>query len=154
MFKARETGRTAYRGVAMAAVVAGAFVVAFVIWADVHDSSGSGSGSGPMAVAAATQSAAPRPAITLSAPVAVPQASSPAAGTAPPPAMAPAAAPAQPKEVSYTVKAGDNLTVIAAWFNQHGYQPVYAWNRTVIGADPNLIFPGQVIVVAVEPATS
>jgi hypothetical protein len=55
-------------------------------------------------------------------------------------------------EVTYTVKPGDNLTVIAAWFNQHGYQPVYDWNKTTIGADPNLIGPGQVLIVAVQPA--
>jgi hypothetical protein len=55
-------------------------------------------------------------------------------------------APRNPTLV-YTVHPGDNLTVIAAWFKARGFQPVYAWNRTVIGQDPNLIFPGQRIIV-------
>ena len=47
----------------------------------------------------------------------------------------------------YTVKRGDNLTVIAAWFHVRGYEPLYAWNKTIIGRNPDLIFPGQKIVV-------
>ncbi|MGW3340229.1 transglycosylase family protein [Streptomyces sp. NPDC001009] len=42
----------------------------------------------------------------------------------------------------YTVREGDTLSTIAA---RHGmsWQRVYAANRSVIGADPNLIVPGQ-----------
>lgn len=49
--------------------------------------------------------------------------------------------------VTYTVKAGDNLYVIAAWFHQHGYDAVYQANKAVIGSDPALIHPGQRIVI-------
>ncbi|MEW1831932.1 transglycosylase family protein [Streptomyces sp. NPDC088196] len=42
----------------------------------------------------------------------------------------------------YTVREGDTLSAIAA---QHGttWRKVYAANKSVIGADPNLIVPGQ-----------
>jgi LysM repeat protein len=42
----------------------------------------------------------------------------------------------------YTVRQGDTLSAIAA---QHGttWRKVYAANKSVIGADPNLIVPGQ-----------
>ncbi|MYV38054.1 LysM peptidoglycan-binding domain-containing protein, partial [Streptomyces sp. SID1328] len=41
-----------------------------------------------------------------------------------------------------TVRQGDTLSTIAA---RHGvsWQRVYEANRSVIGADPNLIVPGQ-----------
>jgi hypothetical protein len=45
------------------------------------------------------------------------------------------------------VQPGDNLTVIAAWFHVRGFQPLYSWNQSVIGRNPNLIFPGQKIIV-------
>ena len=48
---------------------------------------------------------------------------------------------------TYTVQRGDNLWDIAQWFDLQGYRPLYAWNETVIGQNPNLIFPGQKIVV-------
>ena len=42
----------------------------------------------------------------------------------------------------YTVRQGDTLSAIAA---QHGttWRAIYAANKSVIGADPNLIVPGQ-----------
>ena len=45
---------------------------------------------------------------------------------------------------SYTVKAGDTLSAIAA---AHGtdWQSLYAANRTVVGADASSIFPGQTL---------
>ncbi len=46
------------------------------------------------------------------------------------------------------VKRGDNLTVIAAWFHQHGYGHLYELNKAVIGDNPDLIFPGQKITIA------
>jgi LysM repeat protein len=50
--------------------------------------------------------------------------------------------------ITYTVKPGDNLTVIAAWFHLHGYGALYQWNKQVIGSNPNLIYPGQRITVS------
>ncbi len=43
---------------------------------------------------------------------------------------------------TYTVKAGDTLAKIA---KAHGtnWKAVYAHNKSVIGGNPNLIFPGQ-----------
>jgi nucleoid-associated protein YgaU len=49
---------------------------------------------------------------------------------------------------SYTVKAGDNLSTIAA--NNHvsgGWQALYNANKGVIGGDANLILPGQVLTL-------
>ncbi len=158
----RRPRPTVYSRIAVVAVVAGALVVAFAIFSAVHHGGGH-----PANARAATIGSATRPAITLSAPptaassapTIASESMSPAAVTAPASTTAPAsaaaapptaAAPATPKQVTYTVKRGDNLTKIAAWFDQHGYQPVYAWNRTVIGQDPNLILPGQVLIVAVQ----
>jgi LysM repeat protein len=56
-----------------------------------------------------------------------------------------------PTYVRYTVMPGDNLFVIAQWFHQQGYTPIYEWNQTVIGKDPELIRPGQTLIVAVKP---
>jgi resuscitation-promoting factor RpfA len=46
----------------------------------------------------------------------------------------------------YTVRAGDTLSAIGA---RHGmtWQRVYAANRTVVGGDPDLIVPGQRLVL-------
>jgi nucleoid-associated protein YgaU len=50
--------------------------------------------------------------------------------------------------ITYVVKRGDNLSIIAAWFHLHGYGALYDANRAVIGANPNLIFPGQRITIS------
>ncbi|WP_375475863.1 LysM peptidoglycan-binding domain-containing protein [uncultured Jatrophihabitans sp.] len=76
-------------------------------------------------------------------------ASASAAGT-PASAAKKASKPAASKYVKYTVKPGDNLFVIADWFHQKGYQPIYQWNQTTIGKDPSLIRPGQTLIVAVR----
>ncbi|MEV5685025.1 peptidoglycan DD-metalloendopeptidase family protein [Streptomyces sp. NPDC052164] len=48
------------------------------------------------------------------------------------------------KHESYTVASGDSLSGIAAAERlQGGWQRLYAANRTVVGGDPDLIFPGQ-----------
>ncbi|MFF8466801.1 transglycosylase family protein [Streptomyces griseus] len=48
------------------------------------------------------------------------------------------------KRDSYTVASGDSLSGIAsAQRVRGGWQGLYAANRTVVGADPDLIFPGQ-----------
>ncbi|WP_327683352.1 M23 family metallopeptidase [Kitasatospora sp. NBC_00458] len=59
---------------------------------------------------------------------------------------APAAetAPAAQAEASYKVVGGDTLSKIAAAKNvQGGWEALYEHNRSVIGANPNLIYPGQ-----------
>jgi murein DD-endopeptidase MepM/ murein hydrolase activator NlpD len=48
------------------------------------------------------------------------------------------------KRDSYTVASGDSLSGIAsAQRVRGGWQGLYAANRTVVGSDPDLIFPGQ-----------
>jgi Glycosyltransferase like family 2/LysM domain len=47
---------------------------------------------------------------------------------------------------TYTVRAGDNLSVIAMRHRYPGgWQRLYAHNRTTVGRDPDLIHPGQVL---------
>ena len=61
--------------------------------------------------------------------------------------------------VTYTVKPGDTLSGIAAWFKLHGYGSLYAANRSVIGSNPALIRPDERItishggVMSLRPAT-
>jgi nucleoid-associated protein YgaU len=50
--------------------------------------------------------------------------------------------------VTYTVKSGDTLSGIAAWFKLHGYGRLYAANRSVIGSNPDLIHPGERITIS------
>jgi LysM repeat protein len=63
---------------------------------------------------------------------------------------APAPAPAPPPGRTYTVRPGDNLSRIAAkyWEPWITWQSIYNANRGVIGGNPNLIRPGQVLVIA------
>ncbi|MGY2084815.1 LysM peptidoglycan-binding domain-containing protein [Blastococcus sp. SYSU DS0539] len=65
------------------------------------------------------------------------------AGSAAAPAPAPAPAPADAGQ-QYTVQAGDTLSRIAAAAGVD-WRTVYDANRDVIGADPGLIHPGQVL---------
>ncbi len=46
------------------------------------------------------------------------------------------------------MKPGDTLSGIAQWFRLHGYGALYAANAAVIGANPNLILPGEHITIA------
>ena len=47
---------------------------------------------------------------------------------------------------TYTVRAGDNLSVVAMRHRYPGgWQRLYAHNRTTVGQDPDLIHPGQVL---------
>ena len=50
--------------------------------------------------------------------------------------------------ITYTVKPGDTLYGIAQWFKLHGYGGLYAANRSIIGKDPSLIFPGERITIS------
>lgn len=59
-------------------------------------------------------------------------------------------APAPPPPVKkYTVKDGDNLTTIATKCNvTGGWERLYQLNRKLIGPNPSLIHPGQVLVLS------
>src|SRR5256885_13215908 len=50
---------------------------------------------------------------------------------------------------SYTVQPGDTLSGIAqrAYGNGNEWQKIYDANKQVIGSDPNLIQPGQVLYI-------
>jgi nucleoid-associated protein YgaU len=48
---------------------------------------------------------------------------------------------------TYTVKPGDNLTKIALRYGKK-WPDIYAKNKSVIGPDPNRIYPGQVLTLA------
>ncbi|MER7695771.1 transglycosylase family protein [Streptomyces sp. NPDC096095] len=84
-----------------------------------------------------TQSAGNRP---VRAPA--PQSAPPGQQQARPAAATPTHVPG--KRDSYTVASGDSLSGIAsAQRVRGGWQGLYAANRTVVGSDPDLIFPGQ-----------
>ena len=92
--------------------------------------------------------ATPRTGEVVSAPVAAgarPTAAAPVYRPAPP-ARRPA--PAAPQLRHYVVRPGDNLTAIAQRFGvSNGWQGVFNSNRGVIGRNPNLIRPGQTLVI-------
>lgn len=52
-----------------------------------------------------------------------------------------------PGQRTYTVQPGDTLSGIAKKLGLGGWQPLYEANRDVIGGNPNLIRPGQVLMV-------
>jgi nucleoid-associated protein YgaU len=68
---------------------------------------------------------------------------------------APSAAPdpASDAPLTYTVQPGDNLSSIAAWFHLRGYGVLYDANKAVIGKDPGLIHPGQIITISSQGIT-
>lgn len=55
-------------------------------------------------------------------------------------------APVSSGSEKYTVKDGDFLSVIAEKYNTN-WESIYAHNKNVIGDNPDLIFPGQVLVI-------
>ncbi|MFE2107532.1 peptidoglycan DD-metalloendopeptidase family protein [Kitasatospora sp. NPDC059463] len=64
-----------------------------------------------------------------------------------------AAAPAAQAEESYKVVGGDTLSKIADAKNvTGGWQALYEHNRSVVGANPNLIFPGQQLALGTKAA--
>lgn len=68
------------------------------------------------------------------------------------PAAAEAAKPAAAEE-SYKVVSGDTLSKIAAAKNvEGGWQALYDHNRSVVGANPNLIHPGQQLGLGTKAA--
>ncbi|MFD0275708.1 peptidoglycan DD-metalloendopeptidase family protein [Kitasatospora sp. NPDC127111] len=81
---------------------------------------------------------------------AAPAAAAPAAPAAE--AAKPAAAPV---EESYKVVSGDSLSKIAAAKNvEGGWHALYDHNRSVVGANPNLIFPGQKLALGTKAAAA
>ncbi|MFC1408371.1 transglycosylase family protein [Streptacidiphilus sp. N1-12] len=56
------------------------------------------------------------------------------------------ASSAQATGATYTVKSGDTLGTIAA-ANGESWQTLYAANTSTVGANPDLIFPGQVLSI-------
>lgn len=65
----------------------------------------------------------------------------------PPIRRPPAKAPVKPTQRVYTVRKGDNLTVIAKRLGiKAGWQSLYKANRTVIGSNTNTIKAGQRLV--------
>ncbi len=58
-------------------------------------------------------------------------------------------APAPPPARTYTVRAGDTLSGIAAkyWEPFITWQSIYNLNRGIIGPNPNLIRPGQILAI-------
>jgi len=54
--------------------------------------------------------------------------------------------PTAPKPRTYTVVKGDTLTEIGEKFGE-SWQTLYAKNKKVVGPNPNLIYPGEVLQV-------
>ncbi|WP_395293195.1 peptidoglycan DD-metalloendopeptidase family protein [Kitasatospora hibisci] len=72
---------------------------------------------------------------------------------APVAAAQPAAEAAAPVEESYKVVSGDTLSKIAnAKDVQGGWKALYEHNRSVVGSNPNLIFPGQKLALGAKAA--
>lgn len=66
----------------------------------------------------------------------------------PPEARPPAPpAPAAPAPKTYTVKSGDCLCTIAKKLGISSWETLYENNKGVIGGNPNLIYPGQVLTI-------
>ncbi len=132
----------------MVAIVTGALVLASGIALIVLLSSGGKTGTDARRAAADTVTSSAgidsvATAVTSAGdtPAAARSSAGDSSGTSSPSPTAPA------PQVVYVVKPGDNLTVIARWFHEHGYGDLYDRNRSVIGDNPNLIRPGQRIVV-------
>ncbi|MFF7591588.1 peptidoglycan DD-metalloendopeptidase family protein [Kitasatospora purpeofusca] len=69
------------------------------------------------------------------------------------PAAAPAAEAAPAAPVDYKVVGGDTLSKIADAKNvEGGWKALFEHNRSVIGANPNLIFPGQHLALGAKAA--
>lgn len=70
------------------------------------------------------------------------------------PAPKPAPKPSGGKGAEYTVRSGDTLSKIAiAKDVKGGWQQIYADNKSVIGSNPNLIYPKQVLTMPAGTAT-
>jgi LysM repeat protein len=49
--------------------------------------------------------------------------------------------------IRYTVKPGDTLSSISQCFSLNGFEALYQDNISLLGPNPNLIHPGQVITI-------
>lgn len=75
----------------------------------------------------------------------------------PTPYKATTVTPSKPIQVAgkYTVKPGDTLSNISrAELNTDNWKPLYEANKTVIGKDPNLIYPKQVLDLPAKAVAS
>jgi nucleoid-associated protein YgaU len=72
--------------------------------------------------------------------------------TAPPPAPPKPVAPPPPKPITYTVAPGDSLSLIAKKFlgKAGRWTEIYQANKAVIGGNPDLIKPGQVLTLPAD----
>lgn len=59
-----------------------------------------------------------------------------------------------PAHNSYTVVEGDSLSEIARLNGISNWEDLYNWNKAIIGGDPNLIHPGQVLVLSAPNSLS
>ena len=55
--------------------------------------------------------------------------------------------PAKATPKTYTVKSGDSLSLIAKRLGIPNWRTIYDANKSVIGANPNKIYPGQVLTI-------
>ena len=55
---------------------------------------------------------------------------------------------------TYIVKPGDSLSAIAKRLGLSGWQELYNRNKSVIGSNPNLIRPGQVLIYGNDSSSS
>jgi hypothetical protein len=78
------------------------------------------------------------PPTTTTVPLAAPIAVAVPAGATPGPT---------PGSFVVTVTPGETLSGISAWFTTNGYQAIFAANEAELGPNPNLIRPGEQIVV-------
>jgi hypothetical protein len=60
-----------------------------------------------------------------------------------------------PQVVTYEIRPGDSLWAVTArrWGNPQLWPELYAANRGRLGSDPNLIYPGQRLVLRLQPLT-
>jgi LysM repeat protein len=75
----------------------------------------------------------------------------PEVAPAPAPEVAPAATPVS-STTEYTVKPGDYLIKIAKEKGIKNWREIYNLNKKVIGPNPNIIKPGQVLQLPIAPA--
>jgi cell division septation protein DedD len=120
------------------------------------DLSGAGSSKPSTSTSKPTTKPTTQPAAPKSTTTTKPSTSKPSTTTQPStakPQSAPApstvqAAPVDPSSGAYVVQPGDTLSRIAqAKDVPGGWQALYAKNQGVVGADPDLIFPGQKLVL-------
>ena len=86
-----------------------------------------------------------------------PRPAAPAGGGVTPAGMTPTAAKPAAAALTYTVQKGDSLSKIAKKHlgDANKWQRIYEVNKSLIGEDPDKIFPGQVLTIpsAASPST-